>query len=62
MVETDPVLCGLVNGYVGIFVVLNFRNKCCVSYALCYLLYVAYLCMPLSRVLDLGFLVIYYSN
>jgi hypothetical protein len=29
-VERNPVLCGHLNGEVGIFVVLNFRNKSCV--------------------------------
>jgi hypothetical protein len=29
-VERNPVLCGYLNGDVGIFVVLNFRNKSCV--------------------------------
>jgi hypothetical protein len=31
-VERNPVLCGHLNGDIGIFVVLNFRNK---SYVLC---------------------------
>jgi hypothetical protein len=31
-VERNPVLCGHLNGDVGIFVVLNFRNR---SYVLC---------------------------
>jgi hypothetical protein len=31
-VERNPVLCGHLNGDVGIVVVLNFRNK---SYVLC---------------------------
>jgi hypothetical protein len=31
-VERNPVLCGYLNGDVGIFVVLNFENK---SYVLC---------------------------
>jgi hypothetical protein len=29
-VERNPALCGHLNGDVGIFVVLNFRNKSCV--------------------------------
>jgi hypothetical protein len=29
-VERNPVLCGHLNGDVGIFVVLNFRNNSCV--------------------------------
>jgi hypothetical protein len=29
-VERNPVLCGHLNGDVGIFVVLNFENKSCV--------------------------------
>jgi hypothetical protein len=29
-VERNPVLCGHLNRYVGIFVVLNFSNKSCV--------------------------------
>jgi hypothetical protein len=61
-VQRDPILCGLLNGDVGTFVVLNFGNKSCISYVLYYLLSVAYLVLPLSSVLDLGFLVIYYSS
>jgi hypothetical protein len=34
-------------------VVLNFGNKSCASCALCYLLSIAYRCLPLSRVLGL---------
>jgi hypothetical protein len=29
-VERNPVLCGHLNGDVGIFVVLSFRNKSCI--------------------------------
>jgi hypothetical protein len=29
-VERNPVLCGHLNGGVGIFVVLSFRNKSCI--------------------------------
>jgi hypothetical protein len=32
-VERNPVLCGHLNGDVGIFVVLNFENKSCILYA-----------------------------
>jgi hypothetical protein len=39
--------------------VLNFGNKSCVSCALRALLFIAYHCLPLCRVLDLGLLVIY---
>jgi hypothetical protein len=31
-VKRNPILCGHLNGDVGIFVVLNFRNKSCVLY------------------------------
>jgi hypothetical protein len=32
-IESNPVLCGHLNGDIGIFVVLNFRNKSHVSCA-----------------------------
>jgi hypothetical protein len=60
--ERDLILCGLLNGDVDIFVVLNFRNKSCVSCAPRALLFIAYHCLPLYRVLDLGLLMIYYSS
>jgi hypothetical protein len=40
MVEREPILCGLLNGDVDTFVVLNFRNKSCVFCALCDLLFI----------------------
>jgi hypothetical protein len=54
--------CGLLDGYVGTFVVLNFKRKSCVSCAPCDLLFVACSCLPLSSVLELGLLMIYYSS
>jgi hypothetical protein len=61
-VERGSILYGLLNGDVYTFVVLNFGNKSCISRALCYLLSVAYLYLPFSTILDLGFLMIYYSS
>jgi hypothetical protein len=62
MVEREPILCGLLNGDVDTFVVLNFRNKSCVFCALCDLLFISCSCLLLSSVHDLGLLVIYYSS
>jgi hypothetical protein len=46
------MFCGLLNGDVDTFVVLNFKNKSRVSCALHSLLSVKYRCLPLSRALD----------
>jgi hypothetical protein len=62
MVERDSVICGLLNGDVCTFVVLNFINKSYVYCALCDLLSIACSCLPLSSVLELDLLVIYYFS
>jgi hypothetical protein len=61
-VKKDSILYELLNRDVDTFVVLNFGNTSSVSCALCYLLSITCFCLPLSIVLDLGLLVIYYSS
>jgi hypothetical protein len=61
-VERDSILCGLLNGDIDTFVVLNFGIKSCVSFAPCNLLFIACSFLSLFSVLDLGLLVIYYSS